>query len=210
MENPNNVQEINKNRSTGPKTDEGKQRSSQNAIKHGLFAKFFLLPGESMEQFDALHDGFKENHKPRTATEECLVYRLAVTQWKLVRLDNLEGMAVGKATEKGDLEGKFLGNYGLYAQRLNREFQSTLKTLHAEQEPRLIEHGQEWRQAVLLRDFALRTNIPWDPADDGFVFSIELLDKQVAFNRQWNRFCKNVRIFPTTKYQDERYSKFAL
>ena len=209
MENP-NVTEINQRRSTGPRTEEGKQRSSQNALKHGLFAKFALLPGESREQFDALHDGLKENHKPRTATEECIVYRMAVIQWKLIRIDHLEGQAMQKAAETGELDGKVLANFSLYQQRMNRDFQALLKTLHAEQAPRLVEHGQEWRQAVLLRDFAQRTNTPWDPADDGFVFSAELLDRQIAFNKQWGRFAKNIRIFPTTKYQDERYAKFAL
>ena len=209
MQNP-NVESIDKNRSTGPRTKEGKARSSQNAVKHGLFAKIVLLPGESQEQFDALYNGLKENHKPRTATEECIVYRMAAIQWKLVRMDNLEGLAGQKAAETRELDGKFLANFSLYHQRMNRDFQNLLKTLHAEQAPRLLDQSQEWRQAVLLRDFALRTGTPWHPADDGFVFSIELLDRQIAFNKQWGRFAKNIRIFPTTRYQDERYLKFAL
>src|ERR1035438_5799392 len=85
------------NHSTGPRTEEGKQRSSQNAIKHGLFAKLLLLPGESQEQFDALLNGFKENHKPHGATEDSLVYRLAEIHWRLGRIPNLEALAIEKA-----------------------------------------------------------------------------------------------------------------
>jgi hypothetical protein len=105
--------------------------------------------------------------KNRRTTEECIVYRMAAIQWKLARMDNLEGLA-GQ---------KFLANFSLYHQRMNRDSQNLLKTLHAEQVPRFLEYSQEWRQAVLLRDFALRTGTPWHPADDGFVFSSELLDR---------------------------------
>ena len=209
MLNP-NVESISKGRSTGPRTDEGKARSSRNALKHGLFSKVDLIEGESQEQFDALFDGLKEDHKPRTATEECLVHRLASIQWKLIRMDRHEAIAAKKAEETGEVDHKAMANFSLYHQRMNRDFQSLLKTLHAEQTPRLIDHGQEWRAAVLLQDFAQRTNSDWKPSDSGFDFSPELLDKQLAFNKLWARFGKNIRIFPTTKYQDERYARFAL
>ena len=198
------------NHSTGPRTEEGKQRSSQNAIKHGLFAKLLLLPGESQEQFDALLNGFKENHKPHGATEDSLVYRLAEIHWRLGRIPNLEALAIEKAIETGDTDGKFLNNYSIYSQRLNRDFQSTLKTLHAEQTKRLEDHGRNFRIAVLLHDHYKRRNIPWDPAGEGFVFSTELLDKQLDFNKQWDKVMETVHIYSTTKEMDERYAKEAL
>jgi hypothetical protein len=37
----------NAKKSTGPTSIEGKQRSSMNAITHGIFAKIPLLPGEN-------------------------------------------------------------------------------------------------------------------------------------------------------------------
>ena len=40
--------------STGPRTEEGKARSSQNSLKHGVFAKTIVLPGES--QLKALRE----------------------------------------------------------------------------------------------------------------------------------------------------------
>jgi len=125
-------------------------------------------------------------------------------------MDRIEAVAAKKAEETGEVDHKAIANFSLYQQRMHRDFQSLLKTLHAEQTPRLIDHGQEWRAAVLLQDFAQRTNTDWKPSDSGFEFSPELLDKQLAFNKLWDRFGKNIRIFPTTKYQDERYSKKAL
>ena len=210
MQNPNNVESIDKNRSTGPKTDEGKLRSSKNSLKHGLFSKLALMPGESMEAFQALHDTYKDDHQPRTSTEETLVHTLAMITWKLRRLDNLEGVAMEKAPENGNLDGKFLNNYGLYAQRMHSIFEKTLKTLHTEQHPRLEAEGENWRAAVLLHDFYKRANIPWDPASDEFVFSRELLDKQLLFNQRWHNFMFHPHIYATTKLQDMRYSKEVL
>ncbi len=214
MEPLNNIEEITshkKQRATGPRTEAGKRRSSQNAVTHGLFAKrLVLLSGETQEQFDALLEGFVQDHKPYGTTEENLVRRLAELQWRLDRVLNLEGNAIQKAIEAGETDCKFLNNFGMYSQRLSREFQSTLKTLHVEQAGRLETHGRDYRMAVLIRDHYKRQGIDWNPAADQFVFSRELLDKQIAFNRQWDCVTKNVHIYSTTKYQDEHFAHEAL
>ena len=46
----------NAQRSTGPKTPEGKARSSKNALKHGLTSEELILPGENPEAYDARMD----------------------------------------------------------------------------------------------------------------------------------------------------------
>ena len=205
------LHEVGKNGSTGPRTEEGKQRSSQNAIKHGLFArKLVLLDGETEQQFDELHERYRAEYKLCGATEDGLVRRLTELDWRLKRVFNLEGAAIEDAIEKGDVEGKFLNNYSMYTQRLNRDFQAMLKTIREVQAPRLLQHSQHWREAVLILDHTQRHNIPWEPSEDGFVFSKELLERQLNFNKLWSRMAKQIRIFPTTKYQDEHFSKLAL
>jgi hypothetical protein len=58
-EKQNEANRINAQKSTGPRTDEGKQRSSQNALKHGLLAKRSVIPGEDPAEFDALVTWFE-------------------------------------------------------------------------------------------------------------------------------------------------------
>ena len=77
----------NENHSTGPRTEEGKQRSSQNAITHAMFStKTFLLAGENQEDVDRLLYHYTREHNPKGQTEEDLVRHLAQTEWRRRRI----------------------------------------------------------------------------------------------------------------------------
>jgi hypothetical protein len=54
----NNIRQKRSGQATGPRTELGKQRSSQNAIRHGIFSEAILLKGESQAGFDSLRIGF--------------------------------------------------------------------------------------------------------------------------------------------------------
>ena len=195
------------NKSTGPRSPAGKQRSSQNAITHGLFARSFLVEGESQEDFDKLHNGFIEEHMPEGTTEDSLVFNLAQTEWRRRRLMKMEATAMEKALQAGETECKFMTNYSIYAQRLNRDFQSVLKTLKEHQAPRWKANGLWYRVAVHMLDKCQRSNIPWEPSDDEFVFSKATLEKQLRFNQDWDDISKTIQYYPGTKEMDERWAK---
>jgi hypothetical protein len=76
--------------STGPRTDEGKQVSSQNALKHGLLAKRSVIPGEDPAEFDALVTWFENTFNPSNAYEASLVRQMADADWRLKRISHLE------------------------------------------------------------------------------------------------------------------------
>ena len=67
----------NAQRSTGPRTDPGKAKTRQNALRHGLCAGIPKMTDESDEQMDSLLDMLREEHEPVGATEEILVYKMA-------------------------------------------------------------------------------------------------------------------------------------
>jgi hypothetical protein len=66
---------------TGPRTRLGKERSKRNALKHGIFSKEVLLPGESQAEFDSLLRGLREHFQPVGKFEKDLVDLLALTRW---------------------------------------------------------------------------------------------------------------------------------
>jgi hypothetical protein len=77
-------------KSKGPKTSEGKARSAQNALKHGLRAqKHVVLPGESAAEFVALQAALIEELAPVGALQSVLAQRVVAAAWRLARAERL-------------------------------------------------------------------------------------------------------------------------
>ena len=80
----------NAKKSTGPTTEEGKQRSSMNAMTHGIFTKIPFLPGENEDQFKALEEDLIKTYQPTDAVEMHLVQRIYLTLIRQIRLREAE------------------------------------------------------------------------------------------------------------------------
>jgi hypothetical protein len=74
-------------KSTGPRTPEGKAAVSMNALKHGLRARSVVLPNENAEEFHQLCDDLEAEWNPQSRTEQFYVEQMAVSQWKLNRME---------------------------------------------------------------------------------------------------------------------------
>jgi hypothetical protein len=74
-------------KSTGPKTLEGKAAVSMNSLRHGLRARTVVLPGENREEFTQLCDDLEVEWHPQSRTEQFYVEQMAVSQWKLIRME---------------------------------------------------------------------------------------------------------------------------
>ena len=72
-------------KATGPKTELGKERSSRNAIKHGIVFQAILLKGEPRADFDSLRSDLWETLRPVGRLEELLVDKLASFSWRYRR-----------------------------------------------------------------------------------------------------------------------------
>jgi len=84
---------LNAQKSTGPKTEEGKAASSRNRLSHGFASSAVLIDGENPEEFKALLRGLTEEYKPVTDTEVILVERMTQHQWLCLRAFRLQGIA---------------------------------------------------------------------------------------------------------------------
>ena len=79
---------------TGPRTPEGKAKSSLNNLRHGLTGQFRVLDYESQEEFEEVLEALRDEHQPTTATEDILVSRLAEHAWLSRRAQNLQDAAI--------------------------------------------------------------------------------------------------------------------
>src|SRR3984893_3610593 len=77
-------------KSTGPKTPEGKAAVSMNSPRHGLRARTVVLPGKDREEFNQLCDDLEVEWSPQSRTEQFYVEQMAVSQWKLLRMEVVE------------------------------------------------------------------------------------------------------------------------
>ena len=76
--------------STGPKTEEGKQRSRCNAVRHGLTAETVIGALEDAKDYEAFEAAIIGDYDAQSAVERELVLRLASLLWRLRRAGAME------------------------------------------------------------------------------------------------------------------------
>jgi hypothetical protein len=178
--------------STGPRTEAGKQRSSLNALRHGLTAQTAVLPTEDLATYQQHVQQFLDEYQPATPTETQLTHELANTAWRLNRIPLLEAELLTRAInppieQAADFNQSMvfdivdahraLATLGLHGQRLSRQFQKTLDQLRTIQVERREREQRDLADAAALLELHKHKEIPWEPADDGFVFSKQEVER---------------------------------
>jgi hypothetical protein len=184
--------------STGPKTAEGKAKASLNAVKTALTGRTVLLPAEDAAAYDSHIRAYQDELTPVGRHESDLVQCIADASWRLHRIPGLELAiyAQGHLQFANSLDGhdpllhasmielqtfltyeKQLRNLQLQEARLHRRREKDIVALRTRQEERK-EEGKRKQLEVL--DAAVRQYViarhdkkPFDPAANGFEFSIE-------------------------------------
>jgi hypothetical protein len=186
--------------STGPRSEAGKQRSALNALTHGLTARTAVLPSEDLAAFEQHRRQFLDEYRPATPTETQLVHELADTAWRLNRIPLLEADLLARAANPPSEEAaiafdivdahRLLASLGLHGQRLSRQFQKTLEHLRQIQYDRRERERRDLRDAASVLEFHKHKGLPYDPAEDGFVFSTTEIEafaqRTVRLNQAWN------------------------
>jgi hypothetical protein len=81
----------NAEKSTGPRTDEGKAASSRNGLTFGLFTmRDFVQPGEEDEEYVLLCAAFHKDLNPQTTLEQTYAAAIISAQWRLRRCSLVE------------------------------------------------------------------------------------------------------------------------
>jgi hypothetical protein len=99
--------------STGPRTPEGKERSRQNALKHGLTGEGVVLPNEDLAEVERRLAAFQDELKPSGEVGRALVLRAAVLSVRLDRSVSQETAALSERVRQA--EADFVAPEGLDA-----------------------------------------------------------------------------------------------
>jgi hypothetical protein len=152
-------------RSRGPKTPQGKERSAQNARRHGLLARCIVLQTESTDAFQAIMTEYIRRFQPADDVEMALVEEMAAAFWRQRRCWAIETRLFDNAIEtdlSADSIGRIAGAFSTlaaapslalthrYETRLHNIYQRALRSLlllRAERVPNEpnpdSEHGQD-------------------------------------------------------------------
>jgi hypothetical protein len=132
-------------RSRGPVTAQGKSRSSQNAIRHGLFARCVVTDNESADGFHQWRQQYMERFGPFEGVELAVVEEMVAASWRLRRVWALETRVINDALASqppGDemtrtvaafrslARGPELDLIHRYETRFNNMFQKSLYNLY--------------------------------------------------------------------------------
>src|SRR5688572_12041890 len=81
---------LNAQKSTGPRTAAGKDKSSRNATSHGFFCRHAVQPGECFDDFEDQRERFLDDLRPQNFGELRIVDSIVIASWKLLRLQRSE------------------------------------------------------------------------------------------------------------------------
>jgi len=142
----------NAQKSTGPRTAEGKITAGQNALRHGLCATFALMEEEEDEEAQALLQALRDEHQPIDATEEILVYKMAQHFFAQKRAEELmnEHLMTPYDGERNTRELSLLMRYHATADRGFNKCLADLRKLQKER--RLEEIGFVSQKPIPSRD----------------------------------------------------------
>src|ERR1039457_5822754 len=82
--------QANAQKSTGPRSVEGKSASRFNALKHSIDAASIVIPGEDPADYAALADHYLQEFRPQSASESFHVAAMLRADWQKGRLQRVE------------------------------------------------------------------------------------------------------------------------
>jgi hypothetical protein len=125
--------------STGPRTAEGKARSSQNARKEGFnSATLHILP-EQKDEFERFRQAVHRDTRPDGAIESEYVHRLIASGWNLRRVRTLESELLATSDPVDDeLDAARLQRLARYRRDLERTYDRALAELRRLQTQRNV------------------------------------------------------------------------
>ena len=191
----------NAKKSTGPRTEAGKRRSSLNALRHGLTGQVVILPHEDIAAHKAFTDELIATFEPDNANERQLAYLYADLHWKINRAgaieDNMFGLGImeeiagnlnlehpeahnaasnAKTFRSDSME---FSRICMYRQRMINQAEKIHKQLKQVQAERKSNQRRQMDEAIRLMRYHEMQEEAFDPRKNGFDLSVDQLKEHI-------------------------------
>ena len=195
--------------STGPRTQEGRARSSLNALRHGITGQVSIMNAEDRAAHDKFVQELIDSMRPEDPLELQFASLIAEDFWRLQRIRAVENdmLALGNFSDAAAIDvdhpevhaslrraqtfldqSKDFERLTLYEQRINRAIEKNRRQLDELQAERKRLRQEALEQACLLSQVPADeggtphqrdTNPEAAPAENGFVFSSEEIERTI-------------------------------
>jgi len=95
---------LNSKKSTGPKSEAGKRRSSLNSIKHGLYGEKIAIIGENIDEINDITERLVKELKPVGINQEIIVSKMVDLAIRLRRIPLLEAGILNQEMQEYEAE----------------------------------------------------------------------------------------------------------
>jgi hypothetical protein len=89
----------NAQKSTGPRSSQGKAIASQNSLKHGLSARKDVIGSENQAEYDKYRERILGELNPISPMETMLAERVVSLSWRLIRIGRIQNMTIDALNE---------------------------------------------------------------------------------------------------------------
>lgn len=173
-----------KNRSTGPRTEAGKNKAKINARVHGFTGQFYCFSEQDETEYNKFRDAMIAGFKPVGALETQLAVSIAEDHWRLNRARALEHNIYGLAADgpQGEInagspqihtaatqartwltDSNNFAKLSLYESRIRRTIERNRKELKEEQATREAKLNQAIEEARILKQLDESEGLAWNP-----------------------------------------------
>jgi hypothetical protein len=98
-------------KSRGPKTAEGREKSSRNSLDHGFCSKkTILLECENAGEFQTMLGDYAATYQPGSPVEEGLVNEMVACRWRMLRLRLIETALIDSEMDREPPESETTDN----------------------------------------------------------------------------------------------------
>jgi len=187
---------INAQKSTGPRTEEGKSKTRMNALRDGFTGQVITLSAEDLPIFEKFKSDLIKDLAPKTTMELSLANAIAWDTWRLNHLRAVEMNMYAIGSNDPDTvidaddaqihtamsaamtfarESNKFALMSIYEQRMNRSLHKNLATLRDLQAERIRNYKRDQAEEIILARYSDIKGLPYQapstPTLNGSVFS---------------------------------------